>query len=221
MNLTGSFNVWEAAVEHKVRGVVFCSTMGVYGETRKPAGDDDVVFVDEEIPLEPGDVYGWTKVAGEELCRYHLRRDGIPSVALRFGMFVPEPFFHDGIRLLYGGVHEGDVAGAVLASLVALDRGEVRHEAFNVESRLPFTAEDSSLLRHDVLAAIERHYPGAAALLSERGVRALRPITEIFPVRRLEQRLGFRPRHDFGEWLEQLRSRTDEQAPNDLPWRID
>lgn len=33
LNLTGTFNVWEAAVAQDVRGVVFSSTMGVYGET--------------------------------------------------------------------------------------------------------------------------------------------------------------------------------------------
>ena len=34
LNLTGTFNVWEAAVEAGVQGVVFSSTMGVYGESR-------------------------------------------------------------------------------------------------------------------------------------------------------------------------------------------
>jgi nucleoside-diphosphate-sugar epimerase len=31
LNLTGTFNVWEAAVQAGVRGLVFSSTMGVYG----------------------------------------------------------------------------------------------------------------------------------------------------------------------------------------------
>src|SRR5215210_1515277 len=43
LNLTGTFNVWQAGVEHHVRGVVFSSTMGVYGESRRPANEDDVV----------------------------------------------------------------------------------------------------------------------------------------------------------------------------------
>ncbi len=218
INLSGTFNVWEAAVEHKVRGVVFSSTMGVYGDARRPTAEDDVVFLDEATGLQPGDVYGWTKVAGEELCRYHLRRHGIPSVALRFGMFVPEPFFRYGIRLLYGGVHEADVAGSVLASIGALERGDVRHEAFNVEAALPFSADDGPLLRGDPMAAIARHLPAGADLLRARGVRSLRPVTEVFPVRRIEQRLGFRPKHDFGAWLDELRIRAGERAPADPPW---
>ena len=218
LNVTGTFNVWQAAVEHGVRGVVFSSTMGVYGEARKPAGDRDVVFVRDDLPLRPGDIYGWTKLVGEELCRYGLREHGIPSVALRYGMFVPEPFFRYGIRLLYGGVHEDDVAGAVVAALDALDRGAIDFVAANVEAPLPFTPADAVDLRRDPLVALERHFPGSVDLLRERGVRSLKPVTEVFPVERLEAALGFRPRHDFATWLEELRSRPAERTDADPPW---
>ncbi len=218
LNVTGTFNVWQAAVERGVRGVVFSSTMGVYGDTRRPADEDEVVFLDESLPVLPGDVYGWTKVVGEELCRYHFRADGIPSVALRFGMFVPESFFRYGIRLLYGGVHEQDCALSVMAAIAALLSGRVTHEAVNVESRLPFSGEDSPQLRRDPLAAVERHYPGAAELLRSRGVDCLKPVSEVFPVSRLERALGYRPSHDFREWLDELRARPGEVTETNPPW---
>jgi UDP-glucose 4-epimerase len=218
LNVTGTFNVWEAAVRHRVRGVLFSSTMGVYGESRQPRAADEVAFLDEDLPLRPTEIYGWTKVAGEELCRYHLREHGIPSLALRYGMFVPEPFFRYGIRLLYGGVHEDDVATAVLAGVDALAHGAIRHEALNVESPLPFTPADAPALRTDPLASVDRAWPGAADLLRDRGVGSLRPITEVFPVGRLERRLGVRPSHDFGAWLDELRRRPDERAASEPPW---
>ena len=218
LNLTGTFNVWQAAVDHRVSGVVFASTMGVYGESRKPAGEDDVAFLDEHHLLAPGDIYGWTKVAGEELCRYHLREHGIPSIALRYGMFVPEPFFRYGIRLLYGGVHEDDVADATMAAVGALARGDIGHEALNLEAPLPFTPDDGPDLRRDPLAALDRHFPGSAELLRRRGVAVLKPITEVFPTDRLVARVGFRPRHDFAMWLDELRTRPDEHADRDPPW---
>ncbi|HEV3483848.1 MAG TPA: NAD(P)-dependent oxidoreductase, partial [Vicinamibacterales bacterium] len=170
LNVLGSFNVWEAAVEHGVRGVVFSSTMGVYGESREPAGDGDVAFVDEELPLRPTDVYGWTKVVGENLCAFHSRASGIPSIGLRFGMFVPEPFFRYGIRLLYGGVHEADVADAVVAAVDRLAAGQRGFQALNVESPLPFTADDARGLRDDPLTVLDEHWPGASDLLRGRGV---------------------------------------------------
>ena len=218
LNLSGTFNVWQAAVAHRVRGVVFSSTMGVYGDSRRPPSEHEVAFLDEDLPLRPGDIYGWTKVAGEELCRYHLRHDGIPSIALRYGMFVPEPFFHYGIRLLYGGVHEDDVADAVMAAVDAFRTRHVGFEAYNVESPLPFTPDDAADLRANPLTAMERHWPGSSRLLRTRDITALKQITEVYPIERLQQGLAVRPRHDFGEWLAELADRPDEMAPRDLPW---
>ena len=218
LNLTGTFNLWQAAVAHEVRGMVFSSTMGVYGESRIPAFDHDVVFLDEATPLLPGDIYGWTKVAGEELCRYHLRQNGIPSIALRYGMFVPEPFFRYGIRLLYGGVHEDDVADTVVAAVGAFERRDVGFEAYNVEAPLPFTRDDGPDLRSDPLRAIERHWPGSSELLRARGVRTLKPITEVFPVDGLERGLAVQPSNDFAAWLAALADRPDEIAAADPPW---
>lgn len=216
-NVTGTFNVWQAAAKHDVLGVVFSSTMGVYGESRRPASDNEVVFVDEDMPSRPGDIYGWSKLVGEELAKLHFRHDDIPSVALRFGMFVPEPFFRYGIRLLYGGVHEDDVADSVMAAIGAIVDHGVAHEAFNVFSPLPFTPDDAPALRTDPLTAIERHYPGAGVLLRSRGVRSLQPIKEVFPTDKLELGL-FRPRHNFGEWLDELGDRPDERAETNPPW---
>ena len=218
LNLLGTFNAWEAAVEHGVRGMVFSSTMGVYGESRRPRTDDEVVFVDEQMPLLPEDIYGWTKLAGEELCRYHARASAIPSIALRYGMFVPEPFFRYGVRLLYGGVHEADVVDAVVAALDRLGAGVMGFQAFNVHSPLPFTETDAHDLRHNPMVALDRHWPGASALFRSRGVEALKPITEVFPVTGLVRELGIRPRHDFDGWLRELEARTDEHAASSPPW---
>ena len=219
LNLTGTFNTWEAAAEAKVRGFVFSSTMGVYGESRVPETDDVVVAIHEDLPLLPGDIYGYTKLAGEEMSRYYSRRLGIPSVALRYGMFVPEPFFRYGPRLLYGGVDTDDVVGAVMASVEAVVDGRIgAWDAFNVESYVPFTEADGPMLRRDPLPVLDRHYPGATELLRERGVPRLKPIDGFYTMDRIADRLGFRPQCNFDRWLEELRSRPDERAPRESPW---
>ncbi len=218
LNLTGSFNTWEAAAEAGVTGLVFSSTMGVYGDSRRPRRDDAVVALDEDVPLLPGDIYALTKVAGEELCRYYGRRHAIPSIALRYGMFVPEPFFRYGIRLLYGGVDTDDVVASVIAAVHALASGGVQWDAFNVESVVPFTVEDGPGLRSDPLAVVDRYWPGAAQLLRDRGVEELQPIQEFYPMDAAEQRLGFRPSCNFDQWLEELRSRPEERADKPTPW---
>jgi UDP-glucose 4-epimerase len=218
LNLAGTFNVWEAAREAGVRGVVFSSTMGVYGASRHAPTDDAVVRVSEDLPCQPTDIYAYTKVAGEEMCRYYGRQYGIPSIALRFGMFVPEPFFRYGIRLLYGGVDTDDVARAALVSLDALVERRLEWGAFNVHSLLPFTEADGPALRRDPLPVLDHYYPGSAALLRDRGVERLQPIDSWFPVGRVAERLGFRPECNFEQWLDDLRGQPDARAEASLPW---
>jgi nucleoside-diphosphate-sugar epimerase len=217
LNLTGTLNMWEAAVQAGVRAVVFSSTMGVYKSHDAPSAGSGIAL-HEDLPLRPGDIYGFTKVAGEEMCRYYGRKHGIPSVALRYGMFVPEPFFRYGIRLLYGGVDTEDVARSVLVSIEALTSGTLQWDAFNIESHVPFTEEDGPQLRQDPLAVLERYYPGSSQLLRERGVEALAPIQTYYPMERIAERLGFRPACNFAQWLEDLRARPEERAEKSPPW---
>ncbi|KJK14007.1 hypothetical protein UB45_00030 [Terrabacter sp. 28] len=217
LNLTGTLNVWEAAAASGTcRGVVFSSTMGVYGDHR--GGRAGAVPMHEDLPLRPGDIYGWTKLAGEELCRLYGRRYGIPSVALRFGMFVPEPFFRHGIRLLYGGVDTRDAVRAVLASMDALATGTTTGGAFNVHSLLPFRPADGERLVSDPMSVVDAYHPRARELLGERGVESLAPVTAWYPMDRARDELGFEPKHNFDAWLEELRLRPEKRAPSSPPW---
>ena len=208
LNVDATFNVYEAALAAGVRAVVLCSTMGVYGESRRPQPDGPAVRVREDLPLQPGDAYGASKVVAEELSRYYARR-GIAGACMRFGMFVPEPFLHAGIRFLYGGVDERDVAEAVIRALeLALERGE-HLGAFNVESPLPFDAGDGVELRTDPLAVIARHWPDAPALLAAAGVEPWGPINEVYDSTKAREELGWHPRYGFDVFLDALRSGRD------------
>ncbi len=215
LNLTGTLNVWEAAAEVGTKAVVFSSTMGVYKPHNAPG---EGTALREDTPLRPGDIYGWTKVAGEELCKLYGRTHGIPSVGLRFGMFVPEPFFRYGIRLLYGGVDTHDVARSVVGSIEALVSGGIQWDTFNIESVVPFQEEDSEQLTRDPMPVLDKYYPGAVELLRERGVESLAPITVHYPMDHAADAIGFRPECNFDRWLEELRSRPEERAEKSPPW---
>lgn len=215
LNLTGTLNIWEAAAAAGSRGVVFSSTMGVY-KSHNAGGHGAVLR--EDVPLRPGDIYGWTKLAGEELCRLYGRQHSIPSVALRFGMFVPEPFFRYGIRLLYGGVDTHDVVRAVMTSIGALASDRITWGSFNVESFVPFQEDDAEQLALDPMPVLDKYYPGASDLLGERGVKELAPITVYYPMDRAREVLGFQPECNFDRWLEELRRRPEERADSSPPW---
>lgn len=113
INATGTFNVFEAARLRGVKRIVLASSMAVYGQSAVPT-EESWAVVTEESPVLPTDVYGLSKAVCEELARYYSRSTGISTVALRFGMFVPETFERYGFRLLFGGVDDRDVAQAVL-----------------------------------------------------------------------------------------------------------
>lgn len=209
LNASGTFNVMQAALEAKARAVVLSSTMGVYGESKR-ATAGRAVRVYEDMPLAPADVYGASKVVAEELSRYFARR-GLAGIALRFGMFVPEPFDHAGIRFLYGGVDERDVASANVIAMEQLLRSHAGTHlgAFNIESALPWEEPDLQSLMESPLDVLARHWPDAVGLLAAQQVAPWGPITEYYDIRRAREILGWRPRWGFDEYLNALREGRD------------
>ena len=138
------------------------------------------------------------------MAQYYARR-GMGTIALRYGMFVPEPFLHAGIRFLYGGVDERDVASAVVLGLRRALAGPGWIGAFNIESALPFTADDGRGLREEPLAAIGRHWPDAPELLERVGTKPWGPINEVYEIDKAENELEWRPRYGFDAFLQALR----------------
>lgn len=77
VNVTGVFNVLEAAVDAGVRKVVAASSSSVYGEAL-------YLPTDEGHPLDNDLFYGATKIAGEQLLRSFHKAYGLGCVALRY-----------------------------------------------------------------------------------------------------------------------------------------
>lgn len=207
LNVDVTLAMYEAALAAGVDRIVLASTMGVYGASRTPGDDGAAVRLHEQLPLQPVNVYELSKAVAEEIAAsYDRRAPGIRSIALRFGMFVPEPFLHAGIRFLYGGVDERDVAAATVAALDRL-RTAVRGSfaAYNVMSALPYTEADGQALRADPMAVIARHWSHAAELMRQAGVEPWGPIHEWYDITAAEGDLGWRPHYGFSEFLSALR----------------
>jgi len=207
-NVTGTFNVYEAARESGVRRVVLCSSMAVYGESAKRR--DGWAVVTEESPTLPTDVYGLSKLLCEQMARHYARTAGITTVSLRLGMFVPETFERYGFRLLFGGVDDRDVAQAVRLATTHEPPGGF--DVFDVMADTPFGDAEAVELGHDPGVVIERHWPGTADLAAERGadVEELVWGWAIWPVEKAKRVLAYAAKYGFGEFLDAWR--RDDRA---------
>ena len=78
VNVYGTYCVMEAARKLDIRRVVFCSSASTYGvPVRMP--------VTEDHPQRPLNLYGVTKVSGEQIINTYWDNYGIETVNLRFG----------------------------------------------------------------------------------------------------------------------------------------
>ena len=78
VNVYGTHCVMEAARKLDIKRVVFCSSAATYGvPVRMPVAEDH--------PLRPLNLYGVTKVSGEQIINTYWDNHGIETVNLRFG----------------------------------------------------------------------------------------------------------------------------------------
>jgi len=83
VNVGGTRNLLESALEAGVKRFVHCSTVGVQGEIKDPPAK-------ENAPYNPGDVYQRSKVEGEKLALEFFSENDIEGVVFRpVGIFGP------------------------------------------------------------------------------------------------------------------------------------
>jgi nucleoside-diphosphate-sugar epimerase len=148
VNAIGTLAMFEVAVAHRLRRVVYSSSTAVYGEA--PLVEESL---DEDTIPRPFTLYGITKLLGERMMRHFRDSHGLDCVAARFAS-VFGPWERDtGLRAtlsppwqlarlalrgeearihaqgMRDWVHGGDVARAVALLLGA---ARPRHEAYDV-----------------------------------------------------------------------------------------
>jgi len=109
VNVQGTANVLEAAVQAGVERLIHISTIAVVGA---PSTDQ---VLDEKIRCEPRDDYQNTKLDAEELIGMYHREAGLQTIILRAGAFYGpwgryafnRMFFEDPLKGLPMGIHHG------------------------------------------------------------------------------------------------------------------
>ncbi|MBR0852732.1 NAD(P)-dependent oxidoreductase [Bradyrhizobium diazoefficiens] len=221
-NVTGTLNLLEAAAAG-VRSFVFTSTTSAFGSQLHPEAREAAVWVTEDLPPVPKNIYGTTKVMAENLCELFCRERGLPVVILRTSRFFPE---HDddakmrqayslenaqANELLYRRL---DIADAVSAHLLAVEHApRIGFAHYIVSVTSPFEQRHLAALARDAGSVVRELYPDCAALYAARGWRLLPRIDRVYVNARGRQELGWRPAYDFAHVLDCLRTGRDFRSP--------
>jgi UDP-glucose 4-epimerase len=144
VNVFGTYQVMEAARKLDINKVVFCSSAATYGVPVK-------IPVTEDHPMRPLNLYGVTKVSGEQIIDTYFDNYGINTINLRFGniygvglytrwdtvipKFVKQALNGEKITVYGDGeysrdfVHVQDISKAIILSMTT---PKIGGEAFNV-----------------------------------------------------------------------------------------
>jgi nucleoside-diphosphate-sugar epimerase len=148
VNVEGTRNVLQAALDAGVRKVIYCSTCGVHGNVdHPPAGED--------APIRPADYYQRTKWEAEPLAREFFER-GLKTTILRpaaiYGPGDPERFFlifkrvAGGTFPMFGNgrtlYHPLYIDNLVDAFILAMEDGKGEGEAYLIADEQYIQIED-------------------------------------------------------------------------------
>lgn len=217
VNVGGTRNVLQAALDAGVRKVIYCSTCGVHGNVdHPPAGED--------APIQPADYYQRTKWEAEPVAREFFER-GLKTTILRpaaiYGPGDPERFFlifkrvAGGTFPMFGNgrtlYHPVYIDNLVDAFILAMEDGKGDGEAYLIADEQYLEIEDlvrrvGKALGVDVKIP---HYPVWPVVVAGHIVeKACKPFgikPPIFP-RRVD-------------WYRQNRAFKIEKAKRDLGYR--
>lgn len=76
-NFVGAYNVWEAAYQHKLKRVVYASSIHAVGMYPKNE------FIGTDVPHRPDTFYGLAKCFAEDMGRMYWEKRGLESVHMR------------------------------------------------------------------------------------------------------------------------------------------
>lgn len=222
-NVTGTLHLLEEAAAARVRAFVYTSTTSAFGRALAPPAGAPAVWVTEQVPPVPRNIYGVTKTAAEDLCELFRRNEGLPCIVLRTSRFFPEPDDQAATRSAYADANvkanellhrRVDIADVVDAHLLALERAPAAGFArYVISATTPFTPEDLAELRADAPAVVSRRVPGWAEEYARRRWSMFPSIDRVYVSERARRELGWQPRYDFAAAIERLRANEDPRSP--------
>ena len=220
VNITGTLNLLEASCERPGTRFVFTSTTSLMiSQAIREAKSDVAIWLDEDAhPLQPRNIYGVTKLAGEGLCRQHHIERGLSVIVLRTARFFPED--DDMLDRLSGPNLKANellnrratVEDMARAHLIALEQApKIGFGLYIVSAPTPFSKSDCTELKRNASGVISRLYPDAEALYAKRGWQLPQSLSRVYDGSLIMRDLGFQYTAQFQDVLHALR--TGEPSP--------
>lgn len=218
-NVTGTLNLLEAAAASGVRSFVFTSTTSAFGSQLQPDAGRAAVWVTEDLPAIPKNIYGATKLMAESLCELFFRARRLPVVVLRTSRFFPEEDDDPKVRASYSLENAQanellyrrlDIEDAVSAHLLASEKaGDIGFARYIVSATSPFDQDHLADLPRHAADVVRELYPDCERLYAARGWRLPEAIDRVYVNGRARRELGWSPRYDFAHVLDSLRAQRD------------
>ena len=206
VNVLGTLNLLQAAVENNIKKFIYMSSIRVYG---LPTERDTVKYfpIDEEHPLNALQHYGISKVLAEDLCRGFARNYDISIISLRPGHIInvqhkgstykeitTKQAIEDNKSTLYTHVDRRDLGQAIKLALESSISG---FEVFNIVS-------EDHYLDIDSVDFIKEFYPN---------VKDIRNIDEfnrskkksLIDINKAKSLLGYKPQYSYERYLDWIK----------------
>jgi len=198
-NVKGTQTLLEASIKNRIHRFIYTSTTSLYRYAMVPS--EKAVWVTETLRPKPRDIYDVTKIAAENMCRLMSETHELPCLSLRVSRFFPEPEYLMAIYRLYRGV---DVRDAAAAHILAIEADICGYDVFNVSARSPFSEDETPELLHDAPRVLRRLFPSIDELFAQKGWKFPQSIDRVYVIEKAEKHLGYRPKYNFNEYLQEL-----------------
>ena len=188
----------------------------------KPKPGEAAVWVTEQLPSKPKNIYGVTKTAAEDLCQLFHRNTGLPCIVLKTSRFFPEAddvmeqrdAYEDSNlkvnELLYRRI---DVADIVSAHRLAVEKAQrIGFEKLILSATTPFERSDAEELGLRVPSVLEKYVPEYLEQYERKNWRMFQSLDRVYDNSKARQVLGWEPEYNFAKAIELLSRDQDYRS---------
>lgn len=202
VNVTGTFNIFQAAKEMNINKMLFISSESVF---------------------DKNGIYGWTKVLGEEIAQQYSQKHNLNVLTLRPRAFIP--YWNKEVYSSYvewakwfwkGAVHINDVAQAVTKGIDLLFAKPLSsHVILPVDGAYEYTQADLQHWdQHGAGTSFKKYYAKYYDLAIQYGLDpTVKP--SIQDISDTKKWLGYEPHYSLMNLLEEL-SKYGETGPSTI-----